>query len=109
MTDDEIDTHLDAVLRASGSALKHYSMHSTRQAMRAAMRAAVAARQRSAEPVAFPSRRAVEREIERTENPSGLHLNDGKERVARPAGTLRYMLALIDRNALDAPGAKGDE
>lgn len=48
MTDDEIDAHLDAVLRASGSALKHYSMHSTRQAMRAAMRAAVAAPQPSA-------------------------------------------------------------
>lgn len=51
---------------------------------------------------AFPSRRAVEREIERTENPSGMQLNDGKERVSLPAGTLRYMLALIDRSALDA-------
>lgn len=246
MTDDEIDAHLDAVLRASGSALKHYSMHSTRQAMRAAMRAAVAAPQPSAkvnamteitrfsldmdgsmdpdengrwvfyddfvtltsehapsershaaaihglraavdglmaanaeiqglcakleraersegwrdhveqrirswkqstmsrsgdhlalddfmgaadiddlvdfvcdewaeptsapaaETAPFPARRAVEREIERTENPSGLHLNDGQERVALPAGTLRYMLALIDRNALDVARARAE-
>lgn len=49
MTDDEIDAHLDAVLRASGSALKYYSMHSTREAMRSAMRAAVAVSQSSAE------------------------------------------------------------
>ena len=49
------------------------------------------------EPVAFPSRRAVERAIESVENPKGMHLNDGKERVILPGGTLRYMLALIDR------------
>jgi hypothetical protein len=48
------------------------------------------------EPVAFPSRRAVERAIESVENPKGIHLNDGKERVILPGGTLRYMLALID-------------
>ena len=52
-----------------------------------------------AQPVAFPTRRAVEREIERTANPTGMHLNDGKERVALPGGTLRHMLALIDRTS----------
>ena len=51
------------------------------------------------EPVAFPTRKAVEREIERTANPTGMHLNDGKERVALPGGTLRHMLALIDRTS----------
>ena len=51
------------------------------------------------EPVAFPARKAVEREIERTANPTGMHLNDGKERVALPGGTLRHMLALIDRTS----------
>ena len=49
------------------------------------------------EPVAFPNRRAVEREIERIQNPKGMHLNDGKERVILPGGTLRYLLALADR------------
>jgi len=33
----EIDQHLDNVLRASGSALRNYSMHSTKTAMRTAM------------------------------------------------------------------------
>ena len=51
------------------------------------------------EPVAFPTRRSVEREIERTANPTGMHLNDGKERVTLPGGTLRHMLALIDRTS----------
>ena len=51
------------------------------------------------EPVAFPSRRAVERAIESVENPKGMHLNDGKERVILPGGTLRYMLALIDHTS----------
>jgi len=56
LSDEEIDTHLDAVLRASGSALKHYSMHSTRQAMRAAMRAIErAVVERVAEPAPQPS------------------------------------------------------
>ena len=55
------------------------------------------------EPVAFPTRKAVEREIERTANPTGMHLNDGKERVALPGGTLRHMLALIDRTSPPAP------
>ncbi len=35
---DELDRHLDAILRASGSALKHYTMDSTKSQMRAAMR-----------------------------------------------------------------------
>lgn len=38
LTDDAIDVHLDAVLRASGSALRHYTMASTREGMRQAMR-----------------------------------------------------------------------
>ena len=42
LTDDLIDKHLDAVLRASGSALRHYSMQKTRDDMRAAMHAFVA-------------------------------------------------------------------
>jgi hypothetical protein len=36
-----IDKHLDTVLRASGSALRHYSMQKTLDDMRAAMRAAM--------------------------------------------------------------------
>lgn len=38
--EDVIDRHLDAVLRAGGSALRHYTMQSSIDAMRAAMRAA---------------------------------------------------------------------
>lgn len=38
LTTAEVDAHLDAVLRASGSSLKNYSMHSTKEAMRAAIR-----------------------------------------------------------------------
>ena len=42
-TDDKefIDAHLDAILKASGSALKHYSMHSVREGMRKALRNAI--------------------------------------------------------------------
>lgn len=47
----------------------------------------------------FPNRPAVEREIESAENPQGMQLNDGKERVRLPAGTLRYMLAKLDAQA----------
>ena len=36
-----VDKHLDAVLRASGSALRHYSMQKTLDDMRAAMRDAI--------------------------------------------------------------------
>lgn len=39
----DIDRHLDAVLRASGSALRHYSMAKILDDMRAAMRAAMTA------------------------------------------------------------------
>lgn len=39
--DAEVDARIDAVLRASGSALHHYSMAKTREDMRAAMRAAM--------------------------------------------------------------------
>jgi len=62
-----------------------------------AIRAALAEPEQ--EPVAWPSRRAVELAIESVENPKGMHLNDGKERVILPGGTLRYMLALIDRTS----------
>lgn len=41
VTDEHIDKHLDAVLRASGSALKHYSLQKPIDDMRAAMRAAL--------------------------------------------------------------------
>ena len=46
--------------------------------------------------IPFPGRREVEREIERTENPTGMRLNDSKERVILPGGTLRRMLRIID-------------
>lgn len=39
--DAEVDVRIDAVLRASGSALHHYSMAKTREDMRVAMRAAM--------------------------------------------------------------------
>jgi len=57
----------------------------------------------AAQPVAFPGRREVEREMERTENPTGMVLNDSKERVILPGGTLRRMLRMIDDAA-----AQGD-
>ena len=41
MDDAEIDRHLDAVLRASGSALRYYTMQKTLGDMRQAMRAAL--------------------------------------------------------------------
>lgn len=43
MTDDQIDYHLDAILRVAGSRLRHYSFDGTQGAMRAAMRAFEAA------------------------------------------------------------------
>jgi hypothetical protein len=36
-----VDKYLDGVLRASGSALRYYSMHKTIENMREAMRAAI--------------------------------------------------------------------
>lgn len=41
-SDAEVDKHLDAVLRAAGSALRHYTMQKSLDDMRAAMRAAMA-------------------------------------------------------------------
>ena len=43
MTPDPIDHHLDKVLRAAGSGLRHYTMQSTLDAMRTAMSEAMAA------------------------------------------------------------------
>lgn len=40
-TDSEIDSHLDAVLKAAGSGLKYYSMHKTLSDMRTAMKNAI--------------------------------------------------------------------
>lgn len=45
LSDAEIDKHLDAILRASGSALKNYSLQLNIDNMRSALRAALAAQQ----------------------------------------------------------------
>lgn len=45
-----VDHHLDAVLRASGSALRHYSMQKTLDEMREAMRKAMEAAVNEANP-----------------------------------------------------------
>ena len=42
-TDLFLDQHLDLILRASGSALKHWSMQKTKDDMRVALRSAVEA------------------------------------------------------------------
>lgn len=42
MTPERIDHHLDAVLKASGSALRHFSFETTKNAMREALKAAMA-------------------------------------------------------------------
>ena len=47
-SDDMVNQHLDAVLRASGSALRYYSMEKTLTEMRDAMRKAMAAAVESA-------------------------------------------------------------
>jgi len=52
MTDDQLDVHLDNILKASGSALKHYSMQKTKDDMRQALRQAIAELE-SQEPVAW--------------------------------------------------------
>lgn len=49
MTPPLIDHHLDKVLRASGSGLRHYTMQSTLDAMRKAMAEAMGAGGRDAE------------------------------------------------------------
>lgn len=43
VNDSLVDQHLDLVLRASGSGLRHYNMEMTRKNMREAMRSAMAA------------------------------------------------------------------
>lgn len=45
LDDATIDRHLDAILRASGSALRHYTMQKSIDDMRAALRAALASNQ----------------------------------------------------------------
>jgi hypothetical protein len=50
MTDDWLDFYLDNILKASGSALKHYSMQKTKDDMRQALRQAIAGLE-SQEPV----------------------------------------------------------
>ncbi len=52
MTDDQLDVHLDNILKASGSALKHYSMQKTKDDMRQALRQAIKELE-SQEPVAM--------------------------------------------------------
>ena len=52
MTDDWLDFYLDNILKASGSALKHYSMQKTKDDMRQALRQAIAGLE-SQEPVAW--------------------------------------------------------
>ena len=52
MKPEEIDKHLDAILRASGSALRHYSMQKSIDDMRAALRVAIDAALSKAEPSA---------------------------------------------------------
>ena len=42
MTDEQLDVHLDNILKAAGSALKHYSMQKTKNDMRQALREALA-------------------------------------------------------------------
>lgn len=42
MSPERIDHHLDAVLKASGSALRHFSFETTKNAMREALKAAMA-------------------------------------------------------------------
>jgi hypothetical protein len=43
LSDEQIDEHLDVILRASGSTLRHFTMHKTLSEMRAAMRNAIEA------------------------------------------------------------------
>jgi hypothetical protein len=43
MTNEQLDTHLDAILRAAGSALRHYTLDKSKTDMREALRAALAA------------------------------------------------------------------
>jgi hypothetical protein len=51
------------------------------------------------QPAPYFNRQAVERAISSAENPAPgtMQLNDGKERVTLPGGTLRRMLAIIDQ------------
>ena len=41
MNQQKLDQHIDALLRAAGSALRHYTMQKSLDDMRAAMKAAV--------------------------------------------------------------------
>lgn len=45
LTPDQLDQHLDAILKGAGSALRHYTMQKSRDDMRAALRAALRATQ----------------------------------------------------------------
>lgn len=60
MDQKKIDAHLDAVLRASGSALRHYSLQKSRDDMRAAMKAALEEAEAEAEARAVPAEQPVD-------------------------------------------------
>lgn len=64
-----------------------------------------------AQPVAVPyfNRREVEYAIHCAENPTGMCLNDNKERVALPGGTLRRMLLIIDMLSAAPSSSAGGE
>lgn len=72
-----LDRHIDAVLRASGSALRYYSLHKTISDMRAAMQAAM-------------------REAAETERAECAMLCDSKTEARDHAGHLYYRPAPAD-------------
>ncbi len=63
------------------------------------------------QPAPYFNRAAVERAISSAENPAPgtMQLNDGKERVTLPGGTLRRMLAIIDQLGATRPTPAAQE
>lgn len=84
-SDELVDQHLDAILRAAGSALRHYTMQKSKDDMRSALRRAILALR----PQAVPVGRAVEvdgeiRLIPYDDAPATSPLSDGSEVFCAP-------------------------
>ncbi|MFD1839109.1 hypothetical protein [Paracidovorax cattleyae] len=83
MTEHELDHHLNAVLKAAGSALRHYTFQKSLDDMRAAMRSAVAAGAEDADPGYLRGLLATLEAVEERERPVIVAIDSLRARIAQ--------------------------
>jgi hypothetical protein len=109
----QLETLLDAYIEQDPDAAQRLiESHLARVALKQRLQAHRAAHPPAQEqPTPYFNRAAVERAISSAENPAPgtMQLNDGKERVTLPSGTLRRMLAIIDQLGATRPTPAAQE